>query len=311
MTIIIIGINRGGTSAIAASLDSLGVSLGEKSKKPIYEDIALARAFRAKEWKTFKSIVADYDATHKRWAWKLPDSINDIKRVGKLFNEKKYIFVFRDIFAIASRKKQALDQDILPNMTKANHAYGDVLKLIKKNNIDYLMVSYEKVLTEPENYATQLLEFLEQENTDENIKKICDSISISPTDYILWSERKKQVALLDKHNVTGHLSRASNNMISGWVKPKDSDKNLSVKVLYENNEIATVLADEYRDGLVKAGISSIGRHGFSYCLANAVSYGDSISVVESMSGVDLSGSPKKYTYISGIKKLRDLAKTNK
>ena len=55
--VIVVGVNRGGTSAVAATLNAIDVPLGESWHEPIYEDLDLADAFRTSNWKKFKDIV--------------------------------------------------------------------------------------------------------------------------------------------------------------------------------------------------------------------------------------------------------------
>jgi len=68
---IVIGVGRGGTSAIAASLNTLGITLSGDFNEPIYEDIEMAKAFRSRDWRSFKRLIASYEAKYQKFAWKL------------------------------------------------------------------------------------------------------------------------------------------------------------------------------------------------------------------------------------------------
>lgn len=81
--IIVVGVSRGGTSAISASLQALGISMGAKFHTPIYEDLALAESFRAKDWRQLKIIIKEYEASNKIFGWKLPDSHRHLDRIYK------------------------------------------------------------------------------------------------------------------------------------------------------------------------------------------------------------------------------------
>ncbi|NHN36164.1 hypothetical protein G8764_02525 [Pseudomaricurvus alcaniphilus] len=289
--IIIVGINRSGTSAIAASLDAIGISLGEHSHKPIFEDTELAKCFRSRNWRGFEEIVADYASRHKLFAWKLPDAVNDLNRVDKLFRAKKYIFVFRDIYAIALRKEQALDQDVLQSMIKSNKQYQQVLNFIARSNIDYMLVSYEKMLIEPAVYANNLLNFLGLDKSEANLEKIVGSISASPADYVAWSAQAKQEKSLEEISISGHLDQASNQHVSGWAKAAATEEPVMLDVLVDGVAVATLTAENFRADLVEAGISQSGKHGFDFSLPKSAAPGSTIAVVEKNSNVNLIGSP--------------------
>jgi hypothetical protein len=82
-SIVVVGLNRGGTSAIAASLHAMGVALGKAYNEPIYEDIQLARAVRAKDWLLVKLILKQYEQDYAKFAWKLPDNYKYLERIHK------------------------------------------------------------------------------------------------------------------------------------------------------------------------------------------------------------------------------------
>jgi hypothetical protein len=294
MAIVIIGVNRGGTSAVASSLNSLGISLGEASYAPIHEDMALAKAYRGKNWNEFKRIVGAYDEKYGEWAWKLPDAVNGLKNTAKLFDKPKYIFVFRDLFAIASRKAEALDQDQLTSMKKAIRSYQRVLQFVAKKKPDHLLVSYEKLLVNPAQYAATLLEFLGYENQGELIQNVCGAISLSPKDYLQWSSNAKQGRFLKQHGLRGQLDNASNNNVSGWAMDTKGNNPVTLRVLIDNKCHKELKANLLREDLTKAGISKSGLHGFSCTLPADIETGSMISIVYSNSDLHLIGSPVKY-----------------
>lgn len=290
--IIVIGINRGGTSAVAASLHSAGIFLGDDTYSPIYEDPVLAKAFIAKDWKMFTSVVNDYSQRHKIFGWKLPDAIHDLKRVDKLFSKKKYIFVFRDLYAIAMRKEQALNQDTMKSMIDATMTYREVLKFIQQKDLNFMMVSYEKMLTEPQKYAENLIHFVGLEKNDQTIKKITDAISVSPEEYNIWSKNVAYQKKLNQYHLQGHLDLVNKTTVSGWAKSSDSDRPITVALLLDGEEVSKMKAEAYREDLINAGVSKTGKHGFKFNVADKIEPGAVISVIDTSSGIDLTGSPK-------------------
>ncbi len=116
VAIIVVGLSRGGTSAIAASLHALGIHMGDSLHQPNFEDVKLARAFREREWREVKTIIHKYESEHVRFAWKLPDIYWQLSRIHKYCSNPRYIFVYRDIFAIAQRRELVRQIDTMTSM---------------------------------------------------------------------------------------------------------------------------------------------------------------------------------------------------
>jgi hypothetical protein len=124
--IIIVGVNRGGTSAVAASLNSLGIFLGDFWQEPNYEDIILAKAFRNGSWKTFENKISEYEDKHRIFGWKLPDVTQKLFKINRIIKNPKYIFIFRDICSISNRMNSALNINHLEGMLYANQQYKNI-----------------------------------------------------------------------------------------------------------------------------------------------------------------------------------------
>ena len=155
--LVIVGINRGGTSAVAASIDALGIFSGNDSFSPVFEDRDLSNAFRKRDWKNFRTIANQYASEHDVYAWKLLDARYQLKKIEKQLGEVRFIFVFRDIYAISLRKQKSLNEPVIDNLSDSLESYKKIIKFAEKNFENHLFVSYEKLLTAPETYAANLL----------------------------------------------------------------------------------------------------------------------------------------------------------
>ena len=113
---IVVGVGRGGTTAVAASLHVLGVTVGELGKtfsEDNYENFEMSRAFRSRDWRGLQKLITTYEEQYSKFAWKLPDSNEQLPRIHRYFSNPYYIFVYRDLFAIANRKNITLDVDLI------------------------------------------------------------------------------------------------------------------------------------------------------------------------------------------------------
>ncbi len=292
--IIIVGINRGGTSAVASSLNALGVFLGNNGRAPIFEDRDLSTAFRERDWKKLKQIADTYASMHDLYAWKLPDTRHRLQKIEKYIDDARFIFVFRDVFAIAQRKQKSLGEDPFKSLSGSLKSYSDLVKFAKKRHKDHLFVSYEKILTDPESYATRLLDFIGYEQSPVNIKKIIDVIGVSPPDYNVWADSQKQSSTLEKQfALKGRLHRADSKVIVGWAKWKNTDDPVELVLRINDTEFTTLVANQFQQHLVNSGFSTSGNRGFRIETPVEIAIGAEIAVLEKNSGAHLAGSPMK------------------
>lgn len=291
--VIIVGVNRGGTSAVAASLSAIGLFLGETWHKPIYEDVDLARAFREKDWKSFKLRVAQYEKDHAQFAWKLPDAAKNLPKVHALFQRPKYIFVFRDPLAISMRMSQAFGRDVMKGMTQAIAQQKKMINFISSGKAHYLLVSYEKMLTDTDAYACQVLDFLGIGNSAQKVAAIEAAIFPSPVDYKIWSDQAKKGVQLKESGYQGHLDHLGPSMVSGWAKSATNDEPVIIEVYVDGKPVSALQADEYGEDLIRAGKSAHGMHRFTYFFEEPLLSGVTVSVKPKDSSLDLIGSPRK------------------
>lgn len=289
-SIIIVGVNRGGTSAIAASLNSIGIFMGEFWHEPIYEDLHLARYFRDKNWHEFRSRVKKYENEQSLFAWKLPDSINSLKKIDKLFTNPKYIFVFRDIYAISHRKKDSIGTPLLKGMLSSSLKYLKALYFIRSKKPSCMLVSYEKLLSDKDRFAYELLYFLEIEASEEKISFIKEAISSSS--YREWAKISKDVHLLEKSGFSGHLDHLDKKKVTGWAKSINGDNPVTLEIFINDKKAGEVIADVYRKDLVDLAVSKTGSNGFIFHFNDNIDLFDEVSVRPKGIEINLIGSPK-------------------
>ncbi len=293
---IIVGINRGGTSAVTASLNALGIFLGSHSTPPVYEDRELSTAFRSRDWNKLKNIANGYALEHEIYAWKLPESRLKLKKLEKLLANAHFIFVFRDICAISMRKQKSLNEETIESMSSSMRSYQDIIKFAKKRHNDHLFLSYEKILTSPERYATSLLEFIGYEVSNTNIQKITDVISVSPAEYNIWADKVTQKKRIEEDNgLSGQLHKADSNSIFGWAKWLNTDTHVELTLLINNKEVSRFSANQFQQHLITSKFSKSGNRGFRIVTPAELEDGAEISVIESQTGVHLVGSPIKFS----------------
>lgn len=260
---IVVGVQRGGTSAIAATLEALGVSLGDNYHEPNFEDLGLANAFRAGDWKKVATLINNYEEKYEKFAWKLPDSNNKLQRISKLFSNPNFIFVYRDIFAIASRKQYVHGGDISDAMHSSLAAYKRILKFTDNNSFPALHISYEKLLLSKEAHLRELAEFCDIEASDNLIKQASKTIEASPKIYTQWADISLQIVTLNREGFDGYIDQVSEKQISGWFLKIGSNEPVTIELFVNDLLIADCLCDDTRGDLITAGKSNSGKAGFN------------------------------------------------
>lgn len=265
---IVIGVSRGGTSAIAASLLAAGIDLGEPNRDYApnnFEHIALANAFRQRKWKLFKKLVSENEERYENFAWKLPDIGWYINKVRNTFSNPYFIFVYRDLFAIANRRSVTLELDSFFSMEASLKEYQRMIKFAKKKDIRSFHVSYEKMLLEPESYAEALCEFCSLKSDAAKIKGIASIIKPAPDDYIQWASNSKfkKNGLYD-----GHIDEFSCQKVRGWMLLKDAHKPIDIEVFINQKLMGVFSCNQFREDLISAKKSQDGLAGFDIDLSS-------------------------------------------
>lgn len=271
--IVVVGLSRGGTSAVAQSLHALGISLGSEFKAPNYEDRRLGDALRSKRWREMKRLIREYEASSGGFAWKMPNIDKHLYRIHRYFQRPAYIFVYRDIFAVAARRAMVHEVDPVESMSHALAGYQRILSFVRRKQPHALHVSYEKLLSQRESYARMLLTFCGMPLDPERIAAVVDATAPYPEAYQRWAAKQQQRTRLRKAGFDGVIDSLNQQRMVGWLlgrvtaaqpcpDPVRAD-------LYLNDEFLTeVVADQERKGLVEAGVSPTARVGFRVDLAD-------------------------------------------
>ncbi len=276
---IVVGVGRGGTSAIAASLHTLGISLGDSFRPPNFEDTQMSQAFRSRNWRDLKQLIKNSESKYPKYAWKLPDSNKQLNRINRYFSNPYYIFVYRDIFAIANRKNLARNNDILTTMQTSLASYSRIIKFIKKNKINALHISYEKLLQNKYEYAQELALFCNIPASEELLQKVSDTIEPSPDNYVSWTETSRQLTQIKQSGYDGCIDSISEKSISGWMLQINNKIPITAELLINDEYQLEFKCDNFRQDLINAKKSTTGNAGFNIPLsAGSLKKNDIISI---------------------------------
>ena len=179
----IIGIVRGGTTAVAGCMRKMGLNIGSNLPNNL-EDPDFSHGPSVNQ-----ELVAGRNAAHPVWGWKFPHGANYIERIFPRLRNPRFVVVTRDLaangLAIAARHGDQSLEDALEislKQTRKNHDL--VLKLRQPT----LMLSYEKLILKPEQTIAELAEFMDVELTEQLLEDVMGWVTpgrYSPTDHSL------------------------------------------------------------------------------------------------------------------------------
>jgi len=269
-TFIVVGIARGGTSLVSGSLSQLGVFSGTLSTKPVYEDLRLAQAFEEKNYILAESIIEEYNKENTIWSFKRPSSIHYLNKIHTLCRNPIYLIIFKDIFSVSNRNNISMNLDIINGLKKAYTDYGNIIDFISKKNVNGLLLSYEKVMENKENFIDTISEIIGKELISKEQKQnALDFIEPNPKEY------------LDSSRITrgiGQIGIVSENYVQGWAKYIHTDKPGKVELYINDIYIDSVEAKDFRQYLLDNGTHSTGHCGYIFHLKKKLEDGDKISV---------------------------------
>jgi len=251
-TLVVLGVARGGTSVLSGTLDNLGVFTGERSREPVFEDVLLAEAVEENNTKKVQDIIEKYNNAHDLWAFKRPSLLNNIKKYHAYFRNPIYLVVFRDIYAIANRNNISVQQDIFVGLEQAQKDYAKIIEFLKRDGINYMTFSYEKILQNQELFVDTLVDLLGKERISQNqIKNAKEFIAPSPVNYLHVSRNTRSEGRVETNN---------GSEVSGWGKYILKDEPAEIELYINEQCVKKMTADLPHS--VKDG------YGFSFSLSD-------------------------------------------
>tara|TARA_R110001583_G_scaffold166104_3_gene318863 strand:- start:13312 stop:14253 length:942 start_codon:yes stop_codon:yes gene_type:complete len=287
-TFFVLGQARGGTSLAAGILYHLGIPMGEQCDKPIYEDGILTRAIRSGNSRKIKEIIANYNSHWPNWGFKQPAAQNFILRNHRLFRSPCFIFIVKDPASIAIRKESLYGNDAVASMRKVLESYDRILKFIAKTKAPALIVSYEKLIQNPESLIEKMGVFVGNKNL--NTDSALEFIKAGNKNYQQFFENQLNQKRL---HVEGHIDQITANQITGWAVDYNNMSPVVLSVEKNGIEIATAIAEDFRADLQQAKVHETGQCAYTISLPTEgkLIAGDVIRVFAGDAKVELSRSP--------------------
>ncbi len=238
-TLVILGAPRGGTSAIAGCLDILGIPLGDKAPGPVFEDYKLSEYIENDHPEQAIKLINTYQKKYSVWAYKRPGFVHNVANYHQYFTNPSYIVVYRDVFATANRNaiSGALQNSITSKMSTVLNSYNKINQFLEQTAPRALLISYEKLLLNPQIIVRFICEQLAIDATEEKMAEAASFIQPDPEEYIDKTR---------SNQVYGAIESITPNRLSGWASFKSilRTKPVRVDLLINGKLIDTVIANQ-------------------------------------------------------------------
>ena len=266
---VVLGGARSGTSLVAGTLHYLGVHMGDRAAPPVFEDLRLSQAFENHDMDLVREAVGEYSAHQSWWGFKRPGAIDYFRLLESTFPKRRYIFIFRDIFATANRNRLSVGLDIVKGLERALDDNRKLVRRIQSTASAWMLCSYDKILHRPDEFIDAVIAYSNLEPSDAQKKKALEFIRPDPVDYIDSSRNTRAV---------GKLDRVSAKKIAGWVKYVNRDVDPVVELFINGTLTDSQAASTLREDIKKAGRHPTGQCGFKFTLNKALNSGDVVEV---------------------------------
>lgn len=164
-TILVVGVPIGGTSAVAAVLDALGVMMGDPNHLKAggaFED----QVFMALSNPDCREVIKLRNEEHNIWGFKNPKGVSVLNSVG-WFRNPYCIFVFRDPIAASYHYSQSHKLTVDAGIAQFHDETELLYRAMMKTTQPSLIASYERVKSTPEFFIQAIARFIELTPTPE------------------------------------------------------------------------------------------------------------------------------------------------
>jgi len=266
---VVLGGARSGTSLLAGTLHHLGVHMGDRATPPVFEDLRLSGALEDRNLDIVRATVRAYSESHSNWGFKRPGAIEYFKLLESELPERRYIFVFRDIFATANRNRLSVGLDILKGLDRALDDNRRLVRHVQSTSSAWMLCSYDKILQRPEEFVEALIAYAHLDPSVEQRQKAVEFIRPDPVDYIENSRNTRGIGTLDQ---------ISARVVAGWAKYVNRDSDAVVELIINGKVVDSQKAVGEREDVKNAGRHPTGRCGFKFRLDEPLQPGDKVEV---------------------------------
>jgi len=161
-TVVVLGVERGGTSMVAGVIRALGVNLGERAGLN-HED----PKFMTDDPDQLANRIEQRNAEHAVWGFKMPKAALNLDFYERKLRNPHYIIVFRNFAAVMDSWDQRGAGQPLDVLDRSIDYFTRIGRTIRQSGAPALAVNYERATRDSEPFLVDLAAFLGIELTAE------------------------------------------------------------------------------------------------------------------------------------------------
>lgn len=179
-TLLLMGIDRGGTSATAAVVDAIGVPMGT-SNDGHFETSGFKRNLDDPScWKAMLAQIAAFNTQHAKWGAQIWNNPATAGRIAAEVRNPHLLIVLRDVVAITERRlslpdETAIAPKLLDWMLTETH---QLLLHLTTLPLPTMLVSFERLRIQPAEVGSHIADFMGVELTGPLLQEAVDRVNL-------------------------------------------------------------------------------------------------------------------------------------
>lgn len=188
-TIVVSGLGRSGTSMISKLLTAGGVNMGVAKVDVIHEDVGISNLIETDQIERFQAEVQRRNGLWSVWGFKRPLIVRKHELLSTTLRNPRYIIIFRDPLAVALRNTLSVGFTVAQGLEIYAQQMEIVRRFVVESDRPKLLLSYEKVLDNPQASISAIREF--SRIPPEKERAMIDVVRPNDAEYLVAAARKK------------------------------------------------------------------------------------------------------------------------
>lgn len=178
-TIVVLGVERGGTSMVAGVLRALGVDLGRRAGLN-HEDPQFLRD----DERHLRRVIAQRNQQTPVWGFKMPKAVFHLDLLEETLRNPYYVIVHRNLAAIADSWQQRGAGSYLDTLDRALEYHTRLNAHCRKTERPVMLVNYERAAKDPAAMVAELSAFLRLQPGEEEVRRAESMVTGDGSGYV-------------------------------------------------------------------------------------------------------------------------------
>ncbi len=191
--LVVLGVERGGTSMVAGVLRALGVEMGERAGLN-HED----PKFLGNNIDKLREEIELRNRKYSLWGVKVPQLVTHMGALHEAFVNPHYLFVTRNIGAVSESWMRRSAGDYLGVADRTIEYYGRAVEFLRSVESPAAIVNYERACADKETFVRQVAEFVGLSPDEALQRRASEMITGDGKGYVNLPEHHFAVERLDR-----------------------------------------------------------------------------------------------------------------